>query len=79
MYSIATLLFQEKRDGERTLPEIQYNLLRSLMEVLCLQNEGYPLHSWIQLTLFHFVGDVLKQGKTEGFDSCDRPSNLAEI
>ena len=52
MHLFATLLFQEKRGGERTLPEIQYNLLRSLMEILCIQNEEYPLHSWIQLTLF---------------------------
>ena len=64
MHLFATLLFQEKRGGERTLPEIQYNLLRSLMEMLCIQNEGYPLHSWIQLTLFlHFVGNFFKKNK----------------
>ena len=39
MHLFATLLFQKKKGGERTLPEIQYNLLRSLIEMLRIQNE----------------------------------------
>ena len=37
----------------------------------------------ISKTLDHVMGDkekyLKKQGKSEGFDSCDRPSNLAQI
>ena len=25
------------------------------------------------------MADVIKQGKSEGFDSCDRPSDLTQI
>ena len=28
---------------------------------------------------FEQTSDILKQGKSEGFDSCDRPSNLTQI
>ena len=29
--------------------------------------------------LWHYLAVKIKQGKSEGFDSCDRPSNLALI
>ena len=34
------------------------------------------MHLWIQSYICVYI---IKQGKSEGFDSCDRPSNLAQI
>ena len=31
------------------------------------------------LKILENIATIYKQGKSEGFDSCDRPSNLAQI
>ena len=63
LFATFLLLFQENRGGERTLPEIQYNFLRSLMGMLCIQNEGTHCIHGFSWHFFHFVGDFLKKKK----------------
>ena len=64
-------------------PVADHSVRRYANAITCHQQ---PL-SWRQdhgpLSLFYlkvvFYHTIFKQGKSEGFDSCDRPSNLAQI
>ena len=45
---------------------------------LMSQSEG-RIHHENQHVALHFITKETKQGKSEGFDSCDQPSNLTQI
>ena len=87
--------FSEPRDLEiwrMTLKNNRSPLLRflqlcaSFRSHLCIQTgvtvQKRPI--WVNSTIFRAMWrwnltDDLEQGKSEGFDSCDRPSNLTQI
>ena len=45
---------------------------------LALMSVGLKLTTWTK-KLFYDIQRISEQGKSEGFDSCDRPSNLTQI
>ena len=45
---------------------------------LMSQSEG-RIHHENQHVALHFITKETKQGKSEGFDNCDQPSNLTQI
>ena len=55
------------------------NICRSieLEQLERLHSEDIPAASWLPTLLSH-IGFQVKQGKSEGYDSCDRPNNLTK-
>ena len=66
--------------GHKYVNFLNCHISINISDKASIKSSKYRICSWlscchIQLPVSHSV----KQGKSEGFDSCDRPSNLAQI
>ena len=83
MYLVIIIIINFEEDINRSFQELglDLNSPELELELKCPEWE-------LELKLFvssgigienYGIGIELKQGKSEGFDSCDRPSNLTQI